>query len=278
MHLLLLLRPHNWIKNFFVFVPLFFAHGIFLSGELEAATLAFIIFSLTASAVYILNDLFDLEKDRLHPRKRLRPLAAGLVAPSAAIVIMLCLLIASGALIYLELQVIAPVIIVYFLANLGYSLYFKHVAVLDILMVAGFYVLRVSAGALAVTVPVSGWLLIATIFVALFLVTAKRKAELITSGEKSRAVLAGYTPEFLNATLLMSAVMLLVVYSMYTVTVLSSHLAVYSTFFVLLGVFRYLYLSMRGSETEQPERVIFSDSWIFLSAATWVVFMYFILY
>jgi DMSO/TMAO reductase YedYZ heme-binding membrane subunit len=145
-------------------------------------------------------------------------------------------------------------------------------------MVAGFYVLRVSAGAIAVSVPVSGWLLLATIFVSLFLVAGKRKAELAATDGFGREVLSAYTPEFLQGTLLMSIVMLLVVYSVYTVTVLNSHMAVYSIFFVLLGVFRYLYLSSTSKEIEQPEKVIFSDFWIFVSAIGWIVFMYFTLY
>jgi len=279
MRYLLLLRPHNWIKNFFIFVPLFFAQAIFTPELLTLATYAFLAFSALASCIYVINDIVDIERDRLHPKKKHRPLAAGLISPALGWLIALALLLIATALIVFIVPAILPVMLVYFIANLAYSFYFKQVPIVDILMVAGFYVLRVSAGALAVDVQISGWLLLATIFVALFLVIGKRKAELIASdGKDTRAVLQQYTPEFLNLLMSMSVVMMLVIYSVYTVLVLSSHRGVYSIFFVLLGVFRYLYLSYNGNETEQPEQIIFSDFWIFISAIGWIAFMYAVLY
>ncbi len=275
---LLLLRPHNWIKNFFVFVPLVFAHGLFVPEQLTQAAYAFLAFCSIASAVYVMNDIVDAPHDRMHPRKKLRAIAAGTVPVQRAWGMVAILLAAAAYTTQHFVPIILPAIGLYFVANVAYSFYFKRVAVLDILMVAGFYVLRVSAGAIAVSVPVSGWLLLATIFVSLFLVAGKRKAELAATDGFGREVLSAYTPEFLQGTLLMSIVMLLVVYSVYTVTVLNSHMAVYSIFFVLLGVFRYLYLSSTSKEIEQPEKVIFSDFWIFVSAIGWIVFMYFTLY
>lgn len=283
---LLLLRPHNWIKNFFVFVPLFFAHGLFTPEQLVPAVYAFLAFCAIASSVYIINDIADVEQDRLHAHKKHRPLAAGLVKIGTAWTSAVILLVVALLITYRLIPAIAPIILVYFIANLAYTYYFKQVAIVDLLMVAGFYVLRVSAGALVVNVPVSGWLLLATIFVALFLVVGKRRAELAGAGGgragiaigETRTVLTRYTPEFLNTMLLMSIVMMLVVYSVYTVLVLGSHRAVYSMFFVLLGVFRYLYLIYTGRDTQQPERVIFSDFWIFVSAIGWIAFMYLTLY
>lgn len=275
---LLLLRPHSWIKNFFVFVPLVFAHGLFSPEQLMHAVWAFLAFCAIASAVYVMNDIVDAPHDRLHPRKKFRAIAAGALSPGHAWILAGALAATGSYITNTFVPVIMPAIGLYLVANIAYSFYFKRVAVLDMLMVAGFYVLRVSAGALAVGVPVSGWLLLATIFVSLFLVAGKRKAELSSSGTSGREVLSAYTPEFLNATLLMSVALLLVVYSIYTVTVLDSHMAVYSIFFVLLGVFRYLYLSLRSSEVEQPEKIIFSDFWIFISAVLWIAFMYVNLY
>jgi 4-hydroxybenzoate polyprenyltransferase len=281
---ILLLRPHNWIKNFFVFIPLFFAHRLFNPEQLSLATYAFLAFCLAASSVYVINDIVDRKNDAHHPKKKLRPIASGAVSLRSAWAIAVVLLLLTVAIMYFYVPAIAPVIAVYLVANLAYSFYLKRVAILDILMVAGFYVLRVSAGALAVDVRVSGWLLLATIFVALFLVVAKRKAELLQSevqkqvpGE-TRAVLQKYSPELLGVLLQMSVVMMLVVYSIYTVTILASHQAAYSIFFVLLGVFRYLYLSYKTTEAEQPERLIFSDLWIFVAAGGWIIFMYSLLY
>ncbi len=273
---LLLIRPHNWIKNFFVFIPLFFAHDLFSPDQLTLAVYAFLAFCAIASCVYVINDIADVAADRLHPRKRHRPLAAGTISVAVGWIIAGLLLLIAAVITYFAVPMIAPVIIVYFAANLAYTFYLKRVPVVDILLVSSFYVLRVSAGALAVNVPVSGWLLLATIFVALFLVTAKRKAELVHS--ETREVLGKYTAEFLNTLLLMSVVLMLMVYSVYTVTVLGSHKAAYSMFFVLLGVLRYLYLSYGSTKAEQPERLIFSDLWIFASAIGWIIFMYAILY
>jgi len=274
---LLLLRPHNWIKNFFVFVPLFFAHKIFLPEQIAKTTYAFLAFCAIASCIYIINDIADRHNDALHPKKKNRPIASGAVAQAPAWIMSGFLFSLSWLVVYYYIPAIAPIILVYFALNIAYSLYFKRVPIVDILMVAGFYVLRVSAGALAISVPISGWLLLSTIFVSLFLVTAKRKAELF-SGEKTRAVLHFYTPDFLNNLLQMSAIMMLVVYSIYAVTVVGSHLAVYSIFFVLLGVLRYLYLSYSSSKAEEPESIIFSDFWIFLSLVSWIAFMSLILY
>jgi decaprenyl-phosphate phosphoribosyltransferase len=276
MHYLLLLRPHSWIKNFFVFIPLFFAHDLFSPDQLTRAIYAFLAFCALASCVYVINDIVDRESDRRHPQKQHRPVASRRVSlPAAWLMAAVLLLIAIG-LTHTFVPSIRIILAVYFLGNLAYSFYLKRVPIVDLLMVSAFYVLRVSAGAVAISVPVSGWLLIATIFVALFLITAKRKAELVHAD--TRAVLQHYTPEFLNILVLMSVVMTLVVYSVYTVTVLGSHRAVYAMFFVLLGVFRYLYLSYRGSQAEQPERLIFSDGWIFVSAVGWIAFMYMVLY
>lgn len=276
----LLLRPHNWIKNFFIFVPLFFAHELTAPDKLVFALGAFIAFCTIASTVYIINDIADVEHDRLHYKKKHRPIAAGRISVLAASGIAGVLLLITAAIVFYWVPSITPVIAAYFVLNLAYSWYLKRIAIVDVLMVSGFYLLRVSAGALAVNVPVSGWLLLATIFVSLFLVVSKRKAELAghASSDITRPVLTKYTPEFLNVMLNMSVVMMLVVYSVYTVTVLASHRAAYSMFFVLLGVFRYLYLAYTSKETEQPERVIFSDFWIFVSAVGWIVFMYLILY
>lgn len=280
---LLLLRPHNWIKNFFVFVPLFFAHDLFSPDQLIAAAYAFLAFCAAASCVYTINDIADREHDAKHPRKRHRPIASGAISIPAGWATAAALFIVSCLITYAAVPSIAPVIAVYFIGNLAYSFYLKKVPIVDLLSVSAFYVLRVSAGALAVSVPISGWLFIATIFVALFLVTAKRRAELVhqisdAGGSNTRAVLNRYTPEFLNAMMLMSVVMMLVVYSIYTVTVLDSHRAIYAMFFVLLGTFRYLYLSYGSARAEQPERLIFSDFWIFASAVCWIFFMYLILY
>lgn len=281
---LLLIRPHNWIKNFFVFVPLFFARDLFSPDQLISATYAFLAFCAAASCVYVINDIADRERDARHPRKKHRAIASGAVSVPAGWFLAAILFVAAGFLAWYNVPQALPVIAVYFFGNLAYSFYLKRVPIVDLLLVSAFYVLRVSAGALAVNVPVSGWLFIATIFVALFLVTAKRQAELIhrdtsvTGGTETRAVLGSYTPDFLSTMMTMSVVMMLVVYSVYTVTVLDSHRAIYAMFFVLLGTFRYLYLAHRSEQAEQPEKLIFSDFWIFVSAVCWIIFMYLILY
>jgi 4-hydroxybenzoate polyprenyltransferase len=271
-----LLRPYNWIKNFLVFIPLFFAREILFPGKLFDVFLSFILFCLVASCVYIINDLADVEQDRLHPKKQYRPIASGKVSPTSAKILLLVLTVVTGTVLgYFSLTVII-LVSMYLILNVLYSFYLKHIAILDIVLIAGFYLLRILVGGIVAHVHISNWLILCTIFVALFLITGKRKAEM--AKETKRAVLDLYSDEVLNAILVISITLAIISYSLYTVLVLTHTLAVYSIFFVLFGILRYLLLIYTTDKVEYPEKAIFTDWWVIFAGIGWLVCMYIILY
>ncbi len=271
-----LLRPYSWIKNFFVFVPLFFAKDFFNYSKLSTVTLAFIVFCITASSVYILNDIFDKEQDAKHNIKKNRPIASGKVTIKSGLVLFFCLLVLDACLIYFFVPQIVWLMGLYFVLNIFYSAYLKHIAVLDILVVSSFYFIRIMVGGISANVFVSHWLLLCIIFISLFLIVAKRLAEL--NQNDKRAVLEKYTPEFLNAILVVSATLTIVSYSLYCILVLNSNLAIISIFLVLLGIIRYLFIVFTTNRAEYPEKEVINDKVIFFSSLAWIVVMFFIFY
>jgi 4-hydroxybenzoate polyprenyltransferase len=270
------LRPLAWIKNFFIFAPLFFARDAFDGGRLGMVVVAFIVFSLTASAVYIFNDIIDQGHDRQHEKKKLRPIASGALSVENALTILGILLIAALGLGFIFVPKILPLVGVYAATNIAYSLYLKRIATIDIIVVALLYLIRISIGGIAAGVPVSAWLLLCTTFISLFLITGKRVAEF--NQKTGREVLNEYTAEFLHGILLVSATLSIISYSLYVVLVLTSSLAVYSVFFVLLGVIRYIYIVFTSHKSEYPERIIISDRIILISGIAWIILMFIIFY
>ena len=267
-----LLRPASWVKNFFVFAPLFFARELFSITKLTTTLSAFLIFCLTASSVYIINDIVDRKEDKRHSLKRYRPLASGKISLKEAVFILLLLMVSAASLTYSFAQQIAVVVTIYFLLNVLYSFYVRRIPVLDILLISSFYLLRIEAGGRAAQVPISAWLILCTIFLALFLIIGKRKAEIMRLDVK-REVLNVYTQKFLEALFIISAGLSIISYSLYTLLVLNSRIAVYSIFFVLLGMFRYILLSYNTDQGECPEKTIWGDNVLVLSALGWTIFM-----
>ena len=174
-----LLRPQQWLKNFFVFAPLIFSQHLFDVSHNIVAVKAFITFCLISSCVYIINDIFDKEADKLHPEKKYRPIASGRISVPFAIII-LCIVLAIVFFISFSLPVeFQIVIIIYFVLQFFYSISLKHIVVLDIFLIASGFMLRVVGGAFAIEVPLSHWLIICTMFLALFLAIAKRRGEFL---------------------------------------------------------------------------------------------------
>ena len=280
-----LIRPQQWIKNAFVLTPLLFS-GKFLdfAADLRAG-LAFISFCFLASAVYAWNDILDREGDRQHPTKRLRPVAAGRISVSAAAwsgLILAAVGLAGCAVLGPPVLVVA---IAYLGLNVLYSFRLKHVVVIDVFCVAGFFILRLLAGARAVSVVTSIWLLLCGGLLALYLGFAKRRHELVLLGSGSsqhRTVLADYSPAFLDQ---MSGVLLsvtIVSYIMYTLSPeklaeIGSHRLTYSTGFVLYGVFRYLFL-VHQREGGNPNDVLFTDRALLASVVLWFLYCFWVIY
>lgn len=275
-----LMRPKQWIKNFFVFAPLIFARELFSAEPLLAALRAFIAFCLTASAVYILNDIADVESDRLHPEKKHRPIASGAV-PAAHGYVLAFLLLAAVILIVLGMNRRFLLLLgFYFFLNLAYSFRLKEVVLLDVFAVASGFMLRVLGGAYAIDVRVSSWIVLCTLFISLFLGFAKRRGELVMNQElgitSQRKVLLRYSVSFLDQMLTITAAGAVISYALYTVAprtleIYGTDKMIYTTVFVLYGVFRYLHIIHSGASTENPTNTVTSDATILITGILWII-------
>jgi 4-hydroxybenzoate polyprenyltransferase len=266
--MLRLLRPRQWIKSSFVLAPLLFS-GRFTDPEAVVnALLATGIFSLVASATYIVNDLRDIESDRMHPVKsRSRPLAAGEVTPRAAVAVLaaLVVLIAVGLL---RLPALVPVILTYILISLCYTLWLKHQPVIDLFTIAFLFVLRVYAGAAAIEVEVSSWMFVTTLCLALYLAAIKRRQELLIWGSDAREVLKLYSVSLVDRYAAMAATGALLFYSLY---VLGEHPDMIFTIpFVLYGIFRFWFLAELRQGGDSPTEALLSDWQLLATIGAWV--------
>lgn len=276
-----LLRPHQWVKNVFVFAPLVFAGLLTHRESLERSLGAFVVFCAASSAVYVLNDIRDREEDRRHPLKRHRPLAAGSVGLGAATAMLLVLALGALAGAALLGRGMLAVVGGYLMLNLLYSAALKHVVILDVMLVAVGFVLRVLGGSQAVGVGLSSWLLLCTIFVALFLVVSKRRHELLlleASAAEQRKVLSHYSPGFLDQMTSVVTASTVVCYALYTVERRESAALVYTVPFVLFGIFRYLYLTYQRPDQRSPTEAIVRDPASLINLALWGLLVVVLLY
>jgi 4-hydroxybenzoate polyprenyltransferase len=282
-----LLRPKHWIKNVIVFAPLIFGKALFNPSLALTSLRAFVAFCVTASAVYILNDIADAESDRAHPEKKNRPLASGAITQGTALVILTLLLCAD---IFLCTGMQAKFIIViaaYFLLNIAYSFRLKEVVLLDVFLIAAGFMLRVLGGAYAISVQVSSWIVLCSMFISLFLGFAKRRGELVNvkgagSGAPRRVLLL-YRVEFLDQMLTISAAGAVIAYALYTVAprtqaTFGTENLIYTTIFVIYGVFRYLYLIHSGKQGENPTNALTSDVPIIINGVLWVLACVYLIY
>lgn len=266
--LITLMRPKQWIKNSFVLAPLVFT-GKFL--ELEAinhALSATLLFCLASSATYIANDIHDVEQDKCHPQKsKKRPLALGSVSMSQALILLISLytMLLFGGLI--EPQVIL-IIVAYIVLNIAYTFVLKHQPILDIFTLAIGFVLRVYAGAVALNVPVSGWMLVTTLSLALYLAAIKRGQELTINGSAGRRVLKKYSIALIDKYAQMSATCAIVFYSMFVMSTRPE--LVFTVPLVLFGLFRYWYRVDQLNSGESPTDALISDWQLLLTVSAWL--------
>jgi len=267
MHHLRALRPHQWVKNVFVFAALVFSRSLTDPQQALRALLAFAAFSLLASSIYLVNDVADFERDRLHPKKKKRPIAAGLVSRRTAL-IMAALLAPIGLTAAFWLNSATGVTIAaYGVMNLAYSLWLKHVVLLDVFIIALGFLLRVTVGAFAIAVGISPWLLICTFFIALFLAFCKRRHELVSLGDDAaahRGILARYSIPFIDKMIGALASMTVMSYALYTIDPrviarVGTDGLVLTVPLVLFGVFRYLYLVHIEQKGGSPTEVVLTD-------------------
>lgn len=273
-----LLRPMQWLKNFFIFAPLIFSKHLFDEAYLFSAGQAFLVFALLSSTVYILNDIADREMDRLHPTKRNRPIASGAISIPRAISIAVVLLVIILVLIARMNPKFIFIAAVYFALNIGYSFFLKHIILVDVFIVAAGFMLRVLAGAYAINVQVSEWLVLCTLFISLFLSISKRRAELMmvrnAVGYEGRVVLRDYDPEFLDQMITVAASGVAISYALYTVaertiSVFGTSSLIFTTVFVLFGIFRYLYLVRVRKTEDNPTHMLTTDPVTIINVVAW---------
>jgi 4-hydroxybenzoate polyprenyltransferase len=267
------LRPRQWLKNLLVFAGLVFAAKLGDAGRWLEAVAAFGAYCAISSAAYLVNDLRDREDDRMHPVKRARPIARGELSPRRAVVLAAGLAAAALALA----GVLGLVSVAFLLAFAGlqaaYSFSLKHVVLLDVLVIGSLFVIRAAAGAAAVDVRISPWLLLCTALLALFLALAKRRGELVLVGAQhtpGRPVLEGYSLELVDQLVAIVAASTVITYSLYTLTARDSKALLATVPFVIFGLFRYLLLVHRDDVGEEPEQVLLTDVPIILAVAGWI--------
>lgn len=273
------IRIYQWVKNLLIFTPIVFVGWLFDFLLLARVVLAFISFSLAASSVYVLNDIFDLPFDKAHPKKRFRPLASGSITIAEAKVILIILLVPALAIAFYLGWPFFSILVFYLFLNFAYSWRLKYIVILDLMLVAAMYLIRVFAGALVINVEVSSWLLLTTLFISLFIVSAKRRNE-ITVGQANktttRQVLVDYNIELLNQLLVITNMATIVFYALYTMK--HSGLFVWSIFFVIYAMFRYLYLVFVKGKGGEPEKLLLKDKPILFSIFAWAIFVIILLY
>jgi len=281
-----LARPTQWLKNGLLLAALIFSAEIRSTTKLSTALMAMALFCLLSSAVYTFNDLFDREQDKRHPLKKERPIASGQVPPNLAVAMVLILLSAGliGAwTVNFEFFIVAVLFVV---LNFMYTIWLKNIVIVDVMSVAISFVMRALAGAYAIAVPASKWMLINTLFLALFLGFGKRRHELVlldADATAHRRILGRYSPYLLDQLISLVTASVVVMYMLYTFsTEVTSKLGadnLYLTIpFVVYGIFRYLYLIHKEERGGSPTEVLISDMPILISVVLWIITLILLLY
>jgi len=271
-------RPQQWIKNLFVFAPLIFSQNVLHRALVLRAALAFLAFCLISSAVYLINDLRDIEEDRQHPLKAQRPLASGRLKKSSAVAALATIAPAGFLVALLVNRSFVFIALGYFALQIAYTLWLKHVVILDVFVVAAGFLLRVVAGGYAIRVYLSSWLLICTTLLALFLAMGKRRHEIVLmegQAASHRPILKEYNVYLLDQMISVVTASTLLAYCLYTiseetVTKFGTRNLIFTVPFVLYGIFRYLYLIHQKSEGGTPESLIIRDRPLLLAIALWI--------
>ncbi len=296
-----LLRPKDWAKNLFLFIPLFFSGELFHWHHYPRLLLGVISFCCLASSIYIINDYRDIEDDRRHPEKKFRPMASGSVAPAAGLTIAILLAIGGLVLAWMIRDKFLFVVSIYYVLNLGYSFGLKTIPILDVFIVAAGFVLRVKGGAVILYIPVSEWLNIMIFLLALFMAIGKRRDDVLIklqSGNDMRKAIKGYNLEFLNVATSLVCAVIVVAYFMYTMSPEVQHRLAsfgskiplgesstggmyrlyYTCLFVVAGIMRYLQIIFVQAASGSPTRIFYRDRFIQLTILLWIASFFFIIY
>jgi len=280
-----LMRTKQWMKNLFIFTPMIFALQLFDLPSLWASFMAFVSFSLTASSLYIFNDIRDIKVDRLHPRKKFRPIASGKISVNSSYRISLALAVLGLSLgAFLDVNNLL-VLLCYILLNVAYTLKLKHIALIDIFCIALGFVLRLFMGGYATSIKLSHWIIVMTFLLAIFLALAKRRDDVIIflNGGEVRKSIEGYNLKLIDYSMALSAAVVLVAYLMYCMSVEvinkigSSY--IYITFpFVLLGLMRYLQITFVLEDSGSPTEILLKDRFMQLTLVGWMLTFVLLMY
>lgn len=277
-----LIRPKQWIKNFFVFAAIVFSGNFFDTSILKANILTFILFCFTSSFIYVLNDIVDIDKDRCHPEKKKRPLASGRISKSLAVILDIFIISTVAYFSYTLLSVqVSLILLIYVIINIFYSFKLKNIVIIDVMIITSGFVLRVESGSLATGVQVSPWLFLCTILLSLFLALNKRKSEIITLKDKSvyhRKILQEYSVHMLDKMLTIVTPCILMAYCLYTFSSVQSKTMIFTIPFVLYGIFRYEYLIDKKNMGGKPEDVFGRDIPFLINIILWVLSVLTIIY
>jgi len=273
-----IIRPSQWLKNAFLFAPLIFAKHLFDLPYIWREMLAFSGFCLVSSTIYVVNDILDREADRLHPIKRNRPLASGAISMPQAFVIIIILLVFIVCMVpYLSLHFWYTVVL-YGLLNLAYSFGLKRVVLVDVFIIAAGFMLRVLAGVFAIEVEISSWLILCTLFVSVFLAVSKRRGELLFSSTSesfnTRPVLKQYNLAFMDQIMTIAASGMAISYALYTVAdrtvnTFKTENLIFTTVFVLFGIFRYIFIMRDRKTDDNPMHLLLSDAPTIVNIMVW---------
>ena len=284
-----LMRPGQWMKNFFVCLPLFFDQRLFQKEYWAPVILTFFSFCFIASSIYCLNDIIDVERDRVHPKKKFRPIASGVISKATALIIMILCILISFLLAFSvghDSLRVAAIIFTYLVLNIAYSFKLKQYAIIDVFIIAIGFALRVLAGAFCCDIIPSNWLVLMTFLLALFLAFAKRRDDVViyqTDGILARNNIVRYNLPFLNQVIGLIAAITMICYIMYTITpeVISRFHTRYvylTSIFVLAGIIKYLQITMVDVKSGNPTKVLLKNRFIQLCILGWILSFFLIIY
>jgi len=280
-----LIRITSWLKNIFVFVPLVFSKHLFDYDYFSKVIVAFITFSFASSLVYIFNDLMDIPRDRIHPIKKNRPLAADLITASEAKFILIIFSLITLLLCFFIRNEFVAVILVYILINIFYSIRWKNLVIIDVFCISAGFMLRVIGGGLIISVYISNWLILTTLFLSLFLAIMKRRVEFVSYQKinEQREVLDKYSLNFIDQMVSITASGVVISYALYTVSAravleFGTEKLIYTTIFVLLGIFRYMYLAFKENKGENIIDLLLKDKPMIFNLILYIIFTLSIIY
>lgn len=273
-----LIRPHQYLKNLFIFTPLIFALQFTDLNLLARDLVAFIAFSLVASSIYIFNDIKDIEEDKNHPVKKLRPITSGKISISSGIKLLVILLFIGLTIAFFLNVKFLYILLVYFGMNILYSVTLKHISIIDIIIIAVGFVLRVFSGSIVVNIEASEWLIIMTFLLALFLALAKRRDDVLLSIDnvETRKSIDGYNIEFINSSMIIMASIIIVAYILYTISEQTiekfhSNYLYLTTIFVITGLIRYMQITLVENKSGSPTNVLIKDKFLQITIFLWLI-------